>query len=51
MFVTGLVRMRASDTKISLKEKLHKLKRTVQVTRMRKIKRKKRAMFKFSEMK
>jgi hypothetical protein len=38
MFVTGLIRTRTSDTKISQKKRLqNKLKRKVQVKRMKKI--------------
>jgi hypothetical protein len=53
MFVTDLTRMRrASDTKISLKKKLHTLKRMVQVKRMKKMRgKKKHVQVKFSEVK
>jgi hypothetical protein len=41
MFVTDLIKMRRTlDTKISSKKKLHKLKRSVHMKRMRKMKRK-----------
>jgi hypothetical protein len=55
MFVTGVIRMRTLETKISLKMKLHKnLKRMIQVKMLRKMREKKKetcTKFKFSEMK
>jgi hypothetical protein len=43
MFVTGLIRKRrTSDTKISPKKLHNKLKRTVQVKKMRKMRKKKK---------
>jgi hypothetical protein len=46
MYITDLIMMRkTSDIKISLKKKLHnKLKRTIQVKRMRKMRKKQKPM-------